>query len=76
MKQLFDLHDKHAWDDEIPSHMIDWWIDVMTEAIKAEHLKFPRGTKPKKAFDEPILIGFCDGSLSGYAAVVYIRWGL
>ena len=48
MKQLFDLHDKLAWDDEIPSHMVDWWIDVMTEAIKAEHLCLP-GAEERKS---------------------------
>ena len=36
LKQLFDLEENLSWDDEIPANMKDWWIDVITEAIKAE----------------------------------------
>ena len=56
--------------------MKDWWIDVITEAIKAEMLKFPRGTKPVNAIGSQILVGFCDGALPAYAAGVYVRWKL
>ena len=30
--------------------------------------------KPKNAIEGPILVGFCDGSLSAYAANIYLRW--
>ena len=48
----------------------------MTEAIKAECLKFPRGTKPSKATGSPVIVGFCDGSMSAFAACIYTRWKL
>ena len=74
LKQLFDMQDNLAWDDEIPTSMTDWWVEVLTEAIKAEILKFPRKTKPDNAVGSPLLIGFCDGALPAYAANIYIRW--
>ena len=74
LKQLFDLDENLSWDDEIPANMKNWWVEVLTEAIKAEMLNFPRGTKPNNAIGSPILIGFCDGALPAYAANVYIRW--
>ena len=76
LKQLFDLEEKLSWDDEISANMKDWWINVITEAIKAEMLKFPRGTKPVNAIGSPILVGFCDGALPAYAAGVYVIWKL
>ena len=74
LKQLFDIQDNLYWDDEIPTSMTDWWVEVLTEAIKAEILKFPRKTKLDNAVGSPLLIGFCDGALPVYAANIYIRW--
>ena len=76
MKKIFDIDQNLAWDDEIPGHFTDWWVEVMTEAIKAEMLKFPRKTKPRNAESLPMFVGFCDGSLSAYSAVVYVRWSM
>ena len=76
LKQLFDLEENLAWDDEIPERMKEWWVEVLTEAIKAELLKFPRKTKPKNAIGSPILVGFSDGALQAYDANVYVRWEL
>ena len=74
LKQLFDMEENLGWDDDIPEHMRAWWIEILTEAVKAELLKFPRGTKPSNAIGIPILVGFCDGALPAYAACVYVRW--
>ena len=49
LKQLFDMQDNLDWDDEIPTNMTNWWVEVLTEAIKAEILKFPRKTEPVNA---------------------------
>ena len=35
---------------------------------------FRRSTKPERAVGRPWLVGFHDGSLSAYAAVVYVVW--
>ena len=74
MKQIFENEESLGWDDPIPSHLVNWWIYMMTEAIRTQELRFPRCTKPKNAIEGPILVGFCDGSLSAYAANIYLRW--
>ena len=76
MRQLFELEENLGWDDEIPASMVSWWINVMTEAIKVEMLRFKRRTKAKGYTGKPILVGFFDGSLCAYAAAVYVIWKL
>ena len=35
LARLFDLEENLSWDDEIPQNMINWWVDILTEAIRA-----------------------------------------
>ena len=50
--------------------------EVLTETMKAELLQFPRKTKTTHATGSPILVGFSDGALQAYDAIVYDRWEL
>ena len=75
MKKLYQLQEVLAWDDDIPSVYRQEWIDLMVEALTTKILHFPRSTRPVNATGNgPMLIGFGDGSLSGFGGSVYLRW--
>ena len=76
MKKLFELDEPLSWDDDVPSHLRDAWINLIEEALVAEMLYFPRSTRPEGAVGGPVIVGFGDGAFAAYAAVVYLVWKL
>ena len=42
--------------------------------MKAPELRFSRTVCPPQPTGEPWIIGFADGSLSAYCAILYVRW--
>ena len=73
LKQIFDMEGLN-WDEEISENAKEWWIDVLTEALKAELVRFPRSVKSDEVIGSPLLIGFFDGALPAFSASVYVRW--
>ena len=74
MKKLYEAEVPLLWDDEIPNKLRDSWISLISEALIVDELLFPRCTKPKGAVGGPTIVGFGDGSLAAFAAVVYLIW--
>ena len=77
MKVLFQelCKQKINWDDPLPTRINEDWASWCNELSKIEHVKIPRCYTHGDQQD-PVsyqLHGFCDSSLSGYAAVVYLR---
>ena len=50
------------------------WADFIRQIVDMPPINFRRSTKPEGAVGRPWLVGFHDGSLSAYAAVVYVVW--
>ena len=77
MKVLFQelCKQKINWDDPLPTRRKEDWASWCNELSRIEHVKIPRcythGDQQVPVSYQ--LHGFCDSSLSGYAAVVYLR---
>ena len=77
MKVLFQelCKQKINWDDPLPTRIKEDWASWCNELSRIEHVKIPRcythGDQQVPVSYQ--LHGFCDSSLSGYAAVVYLR---
>ena len=50
------------------------WKAAIRLLVEQEEVVFDRGTKPANALGRPELVGYWDGSLLAYAALLYIRW--
>ena len=50
------------------------WRAALKLLVEQEEVVFDRGTKPDNALGRPELVGYWDGSLLAYAALLYIRW--
>ena len=77
MKVLFQelCKQKINWDDPLPTGIKEDWANWCNEIARIEHVKIPRCYTHGDQQD-PVsyqLHGFLDSSLSGYAAVVYLR---
>ena len=73
------LRQTHAaaggWDQELPNDIKKEWGHYILELKEAGTVFFPRSTVPPRAgAPDPIVIGFGDGSMQGFAAVVYVVW--
>ena len=77
MKVLFQelCKQKINWDDPLPTRIKEDWASWCNELARIEHVKIPRCYTHGDQQDTVSyqLHGFCDSSLSGYAAVVYLR---
>ena len=77
MKVLFQelCKQKINWDDPLPTRIKEDWASRCNELARIEHVRIPRCYTPGDQQDTVSyqLHGFCDSSLSGYAAVVYLR---
>ncbi|PHT96272.1 hypothetical protein BC332_34802 [Capsicum chinense] len=59
------------WDEKIPTGIADYWLNLLSELPLLTSLKIPRliiNTETKVI----TLIGFSDGSQSGYGASIYV----
>ena len=63
-----------GWDDPLPEEMQEDWKKAIKMLVSRDEVVFDRGTKPTNAMGRPELIGYWDGSLLAYAALLYIRW--
>ena len=65
-----------GWDTDLPEDVQKRWGDLVTELAEAGTVFFPRSTVPEGVQEEerPILLGFGDGSTTGFAAIVYTVW--
>jgi hypothetical protein len=50
------------------------WKTAIRMLVEQEEVVFDRGTRPSNAQGRPELVGYWDGSLLAYAALLYIRW--
>ena len=62
------------WDTALHGSVQVVWKMAIRSLMEQEEVLFNRGTKPKNAVGRPELVGYWDGSLLAYAALVYIRW--
>lgn len=63
---------KCTWDDPLPHDIHTDWVQFVHELPELSAIRIPRycNTSPGSAC---FLFGFCDASIRGYAAVVYLR---
>ena len=74
MKKLYEMDIPLSWDEDIPSDLRPAWIDLISEALAAGTLSFPRSTRPANAVGGPRVVGFGDGAFAAFAAVIYLVW--
>jgi hypothetical protein len=66
-----------GWDLDLPPDIKTAWGELVTELRDAGTIFFPRSVVPPEElgqFGEPLLVGFGDGSLVGFMAMVYTVW--
>ena len=78
MRELFLLDEPLTWDEEVPGECVDEWVSLISEALHAEKLWFPRSTRPAGAVPGAGLavVGFSDLGQLAYEGRVYLRWPL
>uniref|UniRef100_A0A2S2PC00 Uncharacterized protein n=1 Tax=Schizaphis graminum TaxID=13262 RepID=A0A2S2PC00_SCHGA len=61
-----------AWDDKLPPEIEEMWSQFVAELPSLSSVRVPRfvGTQRGSTYT---LCGFCDASVRGYAALVYLR---
>lgn len=61
-----------SWDERLPLDIETSWASFVSELPQLSDIHIPRyiGVAPNCVYD---LCGFCDASIKGYAAVVYLR---
>ena len=74
MKNLFQQENPLAWDDPIPEELRGFWIDLISEAVKAGSVDFARSTRPANSVGGPVVAGLGDGAFPAYGAAVYLVW--
>ena len=62
MRDLFQLDEPNTWDAEVPVGCVDEGVSLISEALQAEELCFPRSTNPAEALPGagPPVVGFGD----------------
>ena len=76
VKVLFQrvCQSKGSWKDRVDEELRKEWERWLVSAERYSRIEFPRCYHPNLASSTCImLIGFCDASEKGYAAVVYLR---
>ena len=63
-----------GWDTPLPEEMQKDWTVAIRLLLEQEEVVLDRGTKPSNALVRPESMGYWDGSLLAYAALLYIRW--
>lgn len=61
------------WDDELPSELVDEWMNFRDELHELQTVEIPRWIKMSSRCKEVQLHGFSDASTLALAAVVYVR---
>ena len=61
-----------GWDESLPELLIDAWSSFQTQLPGLSRVRIPRLVVPLNTSSLTI-VGFCDASEAGYAAVVYLR---
>ena len=61
-----------GWDDPIPNNLMSKWQEWTCEFEELNEFKMPRCLRsiPHSSME---LVGFCDSSITAYAAVVYLQ---
>ena len=72
MREVASL--KSQWDDQLPPALQSRWRDLLTEIVNMETVYIPRCVRPTDASGPPSLVVYWDGSVSAYAASVYMRY--
>lgn len=62
-----------GWDDELPSELVDEWVNYKNELHELQTVKMPRWIKTTSRCKDIQLHGFSDASSLALAAVVYVR---
>nr|CAI5821198.1 unnamed protein product [Callosobruchus analis] len=63
---------KLGWDDQLPPHLSKEWHAYTSELHLLSNFKHERQVTAKQ-FSYHQILGFCDASTLGYAAVIYLR---
>jgi len=63
---------KIAWDDKLPSEIAESWSLFISELPSLSSVRVPRFVETQSG-STYLLCGFCDASVRGYAALVYLR---
>nr|CAI5856105.1 unnamed protein product [Callosobruchus analis] len=71
MQKLWML--KLGWDDQLPSHLSKEWHAYTSELHLLSNFKHERQVTAKQ-FSYHQILGFCDASTLGYAAVIYLLY--
>lgn len=75
LRVLFRPEMKLGWDDDIPVHIKERWIRILTLLKSVESVKFKRCIKPgKDVIGKPTLIVCNDGSDDAMCATAHVRW--
>jgi hypothetical protein len=78
IRQMLLLRRTHrvadTWDAELPGEVKEAWGNIIVELYRAGTIIFPRAVVPSRRQGDPILVGFGDGSMDGYMAMVYAVW--
>lgn len=63
---------KTDWDDPLPTHLANQWIDFTKDLTDINFIKIPRwiGNQPGNHIE---IHGFCDASQQAFAAAVYLK---
>lgn len=64
---------KKGWDEEVDSEIMNKFIAFLTQLSKLETIRIQRWIRTKDDVSPISLFGFCDASLKGYGAVVYLK---
>ena len=60
---------------DLPQDIKSEWGSLVSELAEAGSIFFPRSTvPPRQGAVNPLLVGFGDGSLEGFCAMVYAVW--
>ena len=65
-----------GWDDPLPDHPRDKWIQFFKDMFQLEQLNLNRCVQPPGAVGSPWLIILSDGSDMAYGFTAYARWQL
>jgi hypothetical protein len=66
------LH-KLDWDDQLPSELLNQWMDMYLRLSQVNEIAVDRLALPKGQPTEIQLHGFCDSSEKAYVACLYMR---
>ncbi|XP_073976442.1 uncharacterized protein [Rhodnius prolixus] len=61
------------WDQQLPTELVAPWLEFQQRLPELGHIRLPRLLPTSGAAYTHRLVGFCDASENGYAAVVYLH---